>query len=103
MILDGSMERLFPQNTLCFDPKRGGYTPISNQGKQLVVDAKEPLLSHWIMNALLRNGYVGIPCEEALPESPVLVVRSPQDMELRTPSSVCLLHSFAELIELLNA
>lgn len=103
LIFDGSMERLFPQNTLCFDPKRGGYTPISNQGKQLVVDAKEPLLSHWIMNALLRNGYVGIPCEEALPESPVLVVRSPQDMELRTPSSVYPLHSFAELIELLNA
>ena len=58
LVLDGALNRLFPDRDVTFDPTIGDFF-ASREGHCVVrLDCTDPLLSHWLTNALNRNNII---------------------------------------------
>ncbi len=100
IVFDGSMERLFPQQSIHFDHARGGYIPVTKANRSIHIETDSPLLCHWLRNALARNGYTGV--DEPSAGVPLLKANAPNDMTLQINGQTFSVHSFSELNEVLE-
>ena len=103
IVFDGSMERLFPGQSIRFDHERGGYMPVPEHTRSLLIEATDPLLCHWLRNALARDGFTGITAASSSATMPVLKANTPEDMTLELNGQSHHLRSFSELHEALEA
>lgn len=57
MILSGRLDRLFPSESIRFDPEHGSYYPLVRSGAPVRLRAGNATLLHWAINLLNRNGF----------------------------------------------
>lgn len=101
LVLDGSLQRLFPSHRVCFDSLSGTYLPQSpSHGPAAVVEAASPLLGHWARNALARQGYRCLPATCTAPN--ILRIASPACLTWQTEGKQATFASFGEWQEALR-
>lgn len=102
LVFDGSMDGLFARKEILFDREHGGYAPVIHREKPIAVKAPDLILQHWVMNALARNGFSGLPSIDIADDCPVLTVRSHRDMTFTRDDRSTDIASFGQLVEVLR-
>ena len=57
LILNHHMDELFIHKDIKFDYDHGVYYPTVQGNKEIIVEASDKTLQHWVINALNRHGY----------------------------------------------
>lgn len=97
MVFNGELDRLFDHEKICFDRGRGGYFPVVQGYRKVVVKAEDPALWHWSVNVLNRFQYSGLPSDAADGNCPILTITSPNQMNWEEKGQVASFRSFEEL------
>lgn len=97
MVFNGELDRLFDHEKICFDRGRGGYFPVVQGYRKVVVKAEDPALWHWSVNVLNRFQYSGLPSDAADGNCPILTITSPNQMSWEEKGQVASFRSFEEL------
>lgn len=58
LVLDGALNRLFPDRDVTFDPTIGDFFASTDSHRVVKLACDEPLLCHWLTNALNRNNII---------------------------------------------
>lgn len=99
LIFNREMDRLFSRESITFDAGLGAYTPRAAWKQTITVKAENDTLLHWTLNALHRRLYHGTTPQTG--ELPQLHVHSATNMTFRKEGKEFVLHSFAELMQVL--
>ncbi len=103
MVLNGGMERLFVHPDIGFHPERGVYLAQTESLRRVVLEAADPVLRYWTMNALRRAGCSAIPDGgDNRPETPRLQALSPTELILHQGGKKRRFGSFGELFRVLS-
>ena len=57
LILSHRMDSLFPHQDIRFDYEHGVYYPTVKGNQEISITCEDPVLLHWLMNALNRHGF----------------------------------------------
>lgn len=96
LILNGTMDRLFPSHPeISFDSRQGNYTVCLREQKPIWLETADETLFHWSRNALSRMGFHGT--KEHKEPFPILTVRQADDLLLQTREDTFRFTSFEEL------
>lgn len=102
VILSGKMDTLFGREDILFDHDHGVYYPRVSWDKQVAVEANDPTLFHWAVNALNRKGYACFTPDDRRSEGcAVLKVQSAKHLAFLEKDGV--LRSFTSFEELLTS
>ena len=97
LILQHRMDHLFQRKEILFDALHGVYYPQIQGLKPVVVEADDPTLLHWGINALQRKGYRCLAEGEASQHVPHLRLVSPTQLIWNQQGDSHTLSSFEEL------
>ena len=96
LILNGTMDRLFPSHPeISFDSRQGNYTVCLREQKPIWLETADETLFHWSRNALSRMGFHGT--KEHKEPFPKLTVRQADNLLLQTREETFRFTSFEEL------
>ncbi|HIT81122.1 MAG TPA: ABC transporter ATP-binding protein [Candidatus Caccoplasma merdavium] len=110
LILSGRLDRLFPSDTIRFDPEHGSYYPLVHSCSPVMLRADNATLLHWGINLLNRNGFSCLidkdkatsPGEEAARTSdkiPYISIEANDRITLTSGAKRLALDSFAALAD----
>ncbi len=101
LILSGSLDNLFPNKNICFDPSLGSYYPLVQSHRNIIVQCDDEMLSHWAINFLNRNGYTASINKTTDKETPVLNIGSRNTITYSTTDKSYTVNSFEELTKII--
>ena len=102
MVFNGGLDQLFDRDKIRFDRIHGGYSPVVDGRRRVIVKAEDPTLWHWSVNALNRYHYLGISENSGTDGLPRLIVHSSSLLIWSVGEKSIELPSFEALIAILK-
>lgn len=102
MVFNGGLDQLFDRDKIRFDRINGGYSPVVDGRRRVIVKAEDPTLWHWSVNALNRYHYLGISENSGTDGLPRLIVHSSSLLIWSVGEKSIELPSFEALIAILK-
>lgn len=102
MVFNGSLDRLFGHDKICFDRLHGGFSPVIHGERRIVVNSDDLTLLHWTINLLNRYGYNCVPGSAHFGELPVITAIDPDCIIYNNDNKEIRLSSFEELMKVLR-
>lgn len=103
LVLSHRMDHLFPHTDIQFDSLRGGYAPLSDARRPLVMVAADEELRHWAENALRRIGWTCLSPGADTHHLPTLEIRSAKELVWSANGENIAFSTFGQLTEHLSS
>lgn len=97
MVFNGSLDRLFKREHICFDRVHGVYSSTVVGGRKAVVQSPDPALGHWTANLLRKYGYDCQVAADSAADRLMVQVSAPDHMLVRLDGREQICTSFEEL------
>ena len=102
MVFNGSLDRLFKREHICFDRVHGVYSSTVVGGRKAVVQSPDPALGHWTANLLRKYGYDCQAAADSAADRLMVQVSAPNHMLVRLDGREQICTSFEELARFLS-